>query len=143
MRATVLLRELRDGYGYRGSYTSLRRRVARLRPVGTADPVVRFETGPGIQIQGDWTDCGSWPLGDGSAELFAWVAILGCSRMLAVRFATDKTRAIFPAIALMSLSRSRGSFRSSVSMYPAARARLWPTVRARCACSVAALKIES
>ncbi len=92
LRATVLLRELRDDYRYVGSYTSLRRRVVTLRPTDTAEPELRFETGPGVQTQGDWTDCGTWPLGDGTADLHAWVAILGFSRMLAFRFATDKTR---------------------------------------------------
>ncbi len=92
LRATVLHRELRDDYGYTGSYTSLRRRVVELRPRVTAEPEVRFETGPGVQTQGDWTDCGIWPLGDGSTSLYAFVAILGFSRMPAVRFATDKTR---------------------------------------------------
>ena len=92
LRATVLLRELHDDHRYTGSYASLRRRVTLLRPATTAEPELRFETGPGIQTQGDWTDCGTWPLGDGSAELHAWVAVLGCSRMLAFRFATDKTR---------------------------------------------------
>jgi len=93
LRATVLHRELVDGYGYLGSYTSLRRRVIELRPRQTAEPELRFETGPGIQTQGDWANVGTWPLGEGARELFAFVAILGCSRMLAVRFATDKTRA--------------------------------------------------
>jgi transposase len=93
LRASVLHRELRTDYGYSGSYTSVRRRVVELRPPASAEPELRFETGPGIQTQGDWTDCGVWPLGDGAAELYAFVAILGCSRMLAVRFATDKTRA--------------------------------------------------
>ncbi len=93
LRATLLLRELRDDYAYVGSYSSLRRRVAELRPREAAEPEIRFETGPGIQTQGDWTSCGVWPLGDGSAELHAFVAILGFSRMVAVRFATDKTRA--------------------------------------------------
>lgn len=93
LRATVLHRELCDGYGYAGSYTSLRRRVVELRPRVTTEPEIRFETGPGIQTQGDWTDCGSWPLGDGSVSLYAFVAILGSSRMLAVHFATEKTRA--------------------------------------------------
>jgi len=92
LRATVIHRELREGYGYVGSYTSLRRRVVELRPRETAEPELRFETGPGIQTQGDWTDCGVWPLGDGSVTLYAFVAILGYSRMLGVRFATDKTR---------------------------------------------------
>jgi transposase len=93
LRATVIQRELRETYGYPGSYASLRRRVVELRPRETAEPELRFETGPGIQTQGDWADCGTWPLGDGPAKLHAFVAILGCSRMPAVRFATDKTRA--------------------------------------------------
>jgi transposase len=93
LRVTVLLRELRDDFGYVGSYTSLRRRVIVLRPGDEVEPEVRFETGPGVQTQGDWTDCGTWPLTEGSVTLFAWVAILGYSRMVAVRFATDKTRA--------------------------------------------------
>lgn len=93
LRVTVLLRELRDDYGYTASYASLRRRVVGLRPAAEAEPEIRFETGPAIQTQGDWTACGVWPLGDGAAELFAWVAVLGFSRMPALRFATDKTRA--------------------------------------------------
>ncbi len=92
LRATVLLRELADEYGYTGSYASLRRRLAVLRPATAAEPVLRFETGPGEQTQGDWADVGAWPLGDATAPLFAFVAILGFSRMVAVRFATDKTR---------------------------------------------------
>lgn len=92
LRATVLLRELTTEYGYTGSYASLRRRVALLRPATTAEPVLRFETGPGIQTQGDWADVGAWPLGEAPADLFTLVAILGCSRMVALRFATDKTR---------------------------------------------------
>ena len=42
------LRELREDYGYRASYASLRRRVVELRPHETAEPEIRFETGPGI-----------------------------------------------------------------------------------------------
>ena len=92
LRMTVLRRELREGYAYTGSYSSLRRRVVELRPPETSEPELRFETGPGIQTQGDWTDCGVWPLGDGATELHAFVAILGASRMVALRFATDQTR---------------------------------------------------
>jgi len=92
LRVTVLLRELGDAYGYGGSYASLRRRVVELRPRDEAEPEIRFETDPALQTQGDWTDCGTWPLGEGAGELFAFVAILGYSRMVAIRFATDKTR---------------------------------------------------
>jgi transposase len=48
LRATVLHRELVDGYGYLGSYTSLRRQVVELRPHQSAEPELRFETGPGV-----------------------------------------------------------------------------------------------
>ncbi|MGH2427438.1 MAG: IS21 family transposase, partial [Candidatus Limnocylindria bacterium] len=92
LRGTVLLRELRE-LGYSASAASLRRRLRILRPAAMGEPLIRFETGPGIQSQGDWTDCGIWPLGTGSAALHAWVTVLGCSRMVALRFATDKTRA--------------------------------------------------
>ncbi len=92
LRGTVLLRELRE-LGYSASVASLRRRLRILRPAALAEPLIRFETGPGVQSQGDWTDCGTWPLDDGSALLHAWVTVLGCSRMVALRFATNKTRA--------------------------------------------------
>jgi transposase len=38
LRATVLHRELREGFGYRASYTSLRRRVVEFRPTETSEP---------------------------------------------------------------------------------------------------------
>jgi transposase len=91
LRATTLFRELRE-IGYEGSYPTLVRVVRELRPVVEDEPVVRFETDPGHQAQGDWADCGRWLLGDRLVDLYAWVCVLGFSRMLAVRFATDKTR---------------------------------------------------
>ena len=58
LRATTLYREVRE-LGYVGSYPSFARRVRVLRPVDAqADPEVRFETGPGVQVQADWADCG-------------------------------------------------------------------------------------
>jgi transposase len=56
------------------------------------DPEIRFETGPGLQTQADCAHLGLWPLGDQMVELYAMVAILGCSREPAIRFATDLTR---------------------------------------------------
>lgn len=92
LRATTLYRELRE-LGYEGSYPSLARRVRAIRPQDEdTDPVVRFETDPGIQAQVDWTDCGAWLLGTELRALHAFVAVLGFSRMVAVRFALDTTR---------------------------------------------------
>lgn len=92
LRATTLHRELCE-LGYRGSYPSLARRIRVIRPRDEdLDPVVRFETDPGIQTQVDWTDCGCWLVGDELCRLHAFVAVLGYSRMVTVRFATDTTR---------------------------------------------------
>jgi transposase len=92
LRATTLYREVRE-LGYVGSYPSFARRVRALRPVDRqADPEVRFETDPGVQVQADWADCGQWLVGEQLCTLHALVAVLGFSRMVAVRFATDTTR---------------------------------------------------
>jgi transposase len=92
LRATTLYREVQE-LGYVGSYPSFARRVRLLRPVDPqADPRVRFETDPGVQVQADWADCGQWLVGEQLCTLQAFVAVLGFSRMVAVRFATDTTR---------------------------------------------------
>jgi transposase len=92
LRATTLYREVQQ-LGYAGSYPSFVRRVRLLRPVDPeTDPEVRFETDPGVQVQADWADCGQWLVGDQLRVLYALVVVLGFSRMVAVRFATDTTR---------------------------------------------------
>ena len=93
IRGTDLHAELRADYGYEGSYPAFQRQLRLLRPAVVRDPEIRFETGPGVQTQADWADLGLFPLGDRMVELHAIVAILGCSRAPAIRFATDTTRA--------------------------------------------------
>jgi transcriptional regulator with XRE-family HTH domain len=51
--ASVLLMELRE-CGYCGGYTMLKLFVASLRPQQAVEPAIRFETGPGEQMQVDW-----------------------------------------------------------------------------------------
>ena len=52
--ATVLLGELRQ-QGYTGGLTMLRKFLQGLYPTLPVEPVVRFETAAGLQMQVDWT----------------------------------------------------------------------------------------
>ena len=52
-RASVLLIELRER-GYGGGYMMLKQFVASPRPKQVVEPVIRFETKPGKQVQVDW-----------------------------------------------------------------------------------------
>lgn len=91
LRGTTLYREMVE-LGYLGSYPSFMRHLGPLRPAADSEPEVRFETDPGHQVQVDWADCGDWLIGAKLVRLKALVAVLGYSRMIAVRFATDTTR---------------------------------------------------
>lgn len=77
--ATVLLRELHDA-GYTGGITQLKLFLAPHKQT-PADPVVRFETAPGEQMQCDFT-----VVRRGRCPLLAFVATLGYSRATFVRF---------------------------------------------------------
>src|SRR6516225_6270283 len=82
--ASVLLMELRER-GYRGGYTMLKQFVASLRPKQVVEPVIRFETKPGEQMQVDWA-----VIRRGSNRLSVFVATLGWSRATYVEFVTDE-----------------------------------------------------
>jgi transposase len=77
--AVVLLREI-QALGYRGGITQLK---AFINPYKRRkdDPVVRFETAPGEQMQADFT-----VIRRGREPLLAFVATLGYSRATWVRF---------------------------------------------------------
>ena len=94
IRGTDLHAELRHEYGYTGSYPAFERHLRLIRPARVTDPEIRFETGPGVQTQADWAKLGLWPVGDHMVELSAMVAILGCSRGPAIRFAAEQTRPV-------------------------------------------------
>jgi len=82
--ASVLLMELRER-GYPGGYTMLKLFVASLRPKQAVEPVIRFETGPGEQMQVDWA-----VIRRGENRLSVFVATLGWSRASYVEFVTDE-----------------------------------------------------
>lgn len=82
--ATVLHREL-AARGYDGGITRLKQFVRGLAPAAAPDPVVRFETEPGHQMQADWAT-----VGRGSDKLKVFIATLGWSRMAYVEFCDDE-----------------------------------------------------
>lgn len=84
--APVLLREIAER-GYTGSLSLLKQYYLPLRPLRLADndPVVRFETEPGKQMQADFV-----VFRRGQSPLSAFVATLGYSRLSFVRFVTSE-----------------------------------------------------
>jgi transposase len=82
--AVVLFRELRDR-GYTGGETRVKDFVRGLRTMPPADPVVRFETEPGRQMQADWAT-----VRGGGGRLSVFVATLGWSRAAYVEFCADE-----------------------------------------------------
>ena len=81
--ATVLYREI-AARGYLGGMSQLRAFMRTLRPAPVADPVVRFETAMGEQLQVDWVE-----FRKGSAPLHAFCATLGFSRASYVEFVSN------------------------------------------------------
>lgn len=81
--ATVLQREIVT-QGYIGGLSQLRAYLRSLKPALPPEPIVRFETDPGEQMQVDWVE-----FRKGKNPLYAFCATLGFSRMSFVEFVTD------------------------------------------------------
>lgn len=82
--ASVLFREIR-ARGYDGGETRVKVFVRGLKPAPVADPVVRFETEPGLQMQADWAT-----VGRGGDKLKVFIATLGWSRMTYIEFCDNE-----------------------------------------------------
>lgn len=81
--ATVLQREI-AAQGYQGGTSQLRAFLRGIRPTLPVDPMVRFETAPGEQMQVDWVE-----FRKGRDPLYAFCATLGYSRASHVEFVSD------------------------------------------------------
>ncbi len=83
MPATVLFREIAV-QGYPGGLSQLRGFLRTIKPKPPSDPVIRFETAPGEQMQVDWVE-----FRKGGQPLYAFCATLGYSRASHVEFVSD------------------------------------------------------
>lgn len=82
---TVILREIVD-QGYKGQYSLLSNHIRSLELFKKIDePIKRFETEPGQQMQVDWATMRS-----GRAPIYAFVATMGYSRATYVEFAANQ-----------------------------------------------------
>lgn len=81
LRATRLYDMLR-ARGYSGSVRTLRKLVARLRPVPQPEVFLRLAPLPGEQAQIDWAHVGSLPVPGGERPLWVFVMVLAFSRAL-------------------------------------------------------------
>lgn len=75
--------------GYQGKKTIMKAYAARLRKRLTQQAVMRFETEPGRQAQVDWKEFGRQVVDGKETKLYAFVMVLGYSRMPFVRFTTS------------------------------------------------------
>jgi transposase len=82
--AAVLFREIKER-GYRGGETRVKQFVRPLLPEPVAEPIIRFETEPGQQMQADWAT-----VGRGMDRLSVFIATLGWSRMAYIEFCDDE-----------------------------------------------------
>ena len=81
--ATVLYREI-VARGYVGGQSQLRAFMRALRPTLPVEPLIRFETAMGEQLQVDWVE-----FRKGAAPLHAFCATMGYSRASYVEFVSD------------------------------------------------------
>ncbi|MCL6576913.1 IS21 family transposase [Kyrpidia sp.] len=88
VNARVILEEIR-ARGYTGGITMLRLFMQPLRPVVRSKATVRFETEPGYQAQVDWGQFSVQWL-ERTKRLYAFVMVLGYSRMMYLEFTEDE-----------------------------------------------------
>ena len=87
----VYLHERLQKAGYEGKMTILRNYARQYRKKLIEKAVIRFETEPGRQAQVDWKECGKMEIDGQIQKVYAFVMLMGYSRIPFVLFTLDMT----------------------------------------------------
>ena len=98
----VYLYERLQNAGYTGKITILRDYARHYRKRLVEKAVIRFETEPGRQAQVDWKECGKMEIDGKIQKVYAFVMLLGYSRIPFVLFTLDMTSATLLQAHLMA-----------------------------------------
>lgn len=93
LSGTTILEEIRR-QGYTGKIRILTEYLALARP-RHKEVFLRIETQPGEQMQVDWANCGTIPVGETTRKLSAFVAVLSYSRMMYLEFTLSQCQEDF------------------------------------------------
>ena len=109
--APKMMRKIREK-GYTGGISILKDFMLPIKDASRVVAEIRFETEPGEQSQVDWIDFGMREVDGARVHLFAFVMVLGWSRMRFVRFTTDVRTETFIHCHLLAFQYFRGYTRT-------------------------------
>ncbi len=91
--AIAIYNLLKESYGYKGSYTTIKEFTHTLKEKKLHEVTVRFETSPGLQCQIDWKETLTLVNKEGKSFVInIFLSVLGFSRLKYIELTLDRTQ---------------------------------------------------